>query len=265
MLLHHCDYSLLFYGARPLKAQLMRKYDTIPVPHVFQGEISQPMQVRTGELFSIGLSLIGSACYKLPVIIDSMEKMGQNGFKRQRFKASLNSVSLQTQHGIEEQLYANGLLFSSAREVVPVVPDMPLFICLQWCTPYRAKAVKNNQHLKTIDISKLMMAIIRRISLLQHFYMDTPLAADFLALKKRSQQLEAACFEQSIHPSQQRRYSAKHQRHLATSGSLGYFYFSLKGLEALWPYLFLGQFLNVGQNASMGFGRYKIMVLNKTV
>jgi hypothetical protein len=88
----------------------MRKYDTIPVPHAFHCNINTPMQVRTGELFSVTMSLIGSACYKLVAIINSMKNMGQCGFKRQRFKATLERVCLETQHGIDELLYANDVL-----------------------------------------------------------------------------------------------------------------------------------------------------------
>jgi hypothetical protein len=220
------------------------------------------MQLQAGELFSIKMSLVGSSYKKLPAIIESMENIGQQGFQRQRFKATLNSISIQYQYGQEELLYANGLLLSLSREYSPTTPRCPSLIRLQWSTPYRDKAIKGNQKPITLKISKLMMAIIRRISLLQNFYTSTPLATDFIQLKQLATTLESACLMQSLSFSQQSRYSAKHKKQLPTSGVLGYLDLSLEGLEDLWPYLFLGQFLNVGQNASMGFGRYKILVVN---
>jgi len=261
MLLHNCDYALLFYGVRPNNAQVMRKYDTIPVPHAFQCALSQPMQLQTGELFSIKMSLIGLSNQKLPSVIKSMENIAQQGLQKQRFKAALNSVSIVHKKGQEALLYANGLLLSLPQTYNPSIPQCPAMVRLQWCTPYRDKAIKGKQEISTLNITKLMMAIIRRISLMQNFYTDTPLATDFIQLKQLAITLEATCLMQSLSFSQQSRYSAKHQTQIPTSGVLGYLDLSLKGVESLWPYLFLGQFLNVGQNASMGFGRYKIMAL----
>ncbi len=262
MLLHNCDYALLFYGARPSYTQIMRKYDTIPVPHVFRGEISQTMQIQKDELFTIKMTLIGSSIKKLPTLIESMENIGQQGLTRQRFKARLNSVSVHYQEGQEQLLYANGLLLSLAAEHIPTIPKCPSLIRLQWCTPYRDKAAKGKQHPMRLNITKLIMTIIRRISLLQNFYTNTPLETDFIQLKSYAQQLESSCLTQSLTFSQHSRYSAKHKAHIPTSGVLGYLDLSLNGLESLWAYLFLGQFLNVGQNASMGFGRYKILSVN---
>lgn len=262
MLLHHCDYALLFYGARPSNTKIMRKYDTIPVPHAFHGEITQPMKIQKNALFSIKMSLVGSTIKKLPTIIESMENMGRQGFEKQRFKATLNSVSIQHQEGEEELLYANGLLLSLSKEYTPIIPKCPSLVRLQWRTPYRDRAIKGRQKPMTLNIAKLMMAIIRRISLLQNFYTSSPLETDFIHLKELSKKLESSCLTQSLLFSQHRRYSAKHKAHLPTSGVLGYLDLSLKGVESLWPYLFLGQFLNVGQNASMGFGQYKILTVN---
>ena len=264
MLLHHCDYAFLFNGTPPVNREIMRKYQNIPVPYAFCSPISQSMQVQTGELFSIQMRLIGSSCHKLPTLIKSMENIGQSGLEKRRYRATLNSVSVQPQdqQGQETLLYANGLLLSLAKEKTPTIPPCPKFIRLQWCSPYRAKSVKGNRKTSTIDIAKLMMSLIRRVSLLQNFYTDTPLKTDFIALKKLSSQLEKACIEKSLQFSlAEGRFSVKHKQRLPTSGILGTLDLSLQGLDDLWPYLFLGQFLNVGQNASMGFGRYKVMVL----
>lgn len=264
MLLHQCDYAFLFNGTPPVNREIMRKYQNIPVPYAFCSPISLSMQVQTGELFSIQMRLIGTSCHKLPIIIKSMENIGQSGLEKKRYRATLNSVSVQyqDQQGQETLLYANGLLLSLATQQIPMIPPCPAFIRLQWCSPYRAKSVKGNQKISTVDSAKLMMSLIRRVSLLQNFYTDTPLSVDFIALKKLSSQLEKACIKKSLQFSLvEERFSAKHKQRLPTSGVLGSLDFSLQGLDDLWPYLFLGQFLNVGQNASMGFGRYKLMVL----
>jgi hypothetical protein len=261
MLLHHCDYAFLFNGTPPVNRKIMRRYQNIPVPYTFCNPISESMQVQTGELFSIQMGLIGSSYHKLPAIIKSMENIGQCGLKKRRYRATLNSVSVQDQQGQETLLYANGLLLSLAKQQTPTTPSCPAFIRLQWCSPYRAKSIKGNEETHTVDIAKLMMSIIRRTSLLQNFYTESPLQTNFITLKKLSSKLKTACLSTSLQPALSTRKSAKHGEWLPTSGVVGTLDLSLQGLDDLWPYLFLGQFLNVGQNASMGFGRYKVMVL----
>jgi CRISPR/Cas system endoribonuclease Cas6 (RAMP superfamily) len=55
------------------------------------------------------------------------------------------------------------------------------------------------------------------------------------------------------------RYSATHGKSLDTGGWMGHLELDIQGLDELWPYLWLGQWLNVGKNASMGFGRYSVV------
>ena len=54
------------------------------------------------------------------------------------------------------------------------------------------------------------------------------------------------------------RYSSVKGKVKDTSGFIGTVVFNLKGHEALWPYIVIGEWVNVGKNASMGFGRYAV-------
>jgi sortase (surface protein transpeptidase) len=98
------------------------------------------------------------------------------------------------------------------------------------------------------------MGIIRRISLLQYFYTDKRLQADFKQLKQQTQQIEI--IKQALHWQRGQRFSARSSTTADTSGWMGQL--EIKNNITLWPYLWLGQWLGIGKNASMGFGRYRL-------
>jgi hypothetical protein len=263
MLLHNCDYSYLFYGARPLNASIMRQYETIPVPHRFLGDITYTLNLAKHDFFKVKLFLFGKAIKSLPIIINSMENIANSGLKRQRFKVQLESVSVQPDQGLESLVYNRGLALPTPEIHLATIPPCPAFIRLQWLTPYRAKVMRSGEMLTDIDSAKLMMAIIRRIFLLQSFYTDTPFTDDFTQLKKLSLKFSQQQLQSSLYFSKQSRHSSKHKRVLDTSGVIGHLDFSLAGMEALWAYLYLGQFTASGQNASLGFGHYQLLQVNR--
>jgi CRISPR/Cas system endoribonuclease Cas6 (RAMP superfamily) len=102
------------------------------------------------------------------------------------------------------------------------------------------------------------MQLIRRVASLQDFYTSTPLEADFKRLKALT---EKAKIEKAVYKQQDSRYSARHQQKIDTSGFMGKITLNMIGIEALWPYIYLGQWLNVGKNSSFGYGRYELLRL----
>ncbi len=100
------------------------------------------------------------------------------------------------------------------------------------------------------------MAIVRRISLLQYFYAGIRLYAAFDELKKASQRIQV----QVTDLKQQRgsHFSSRRGKRINANGLVGHIDLSMDGIESLWPYLYLGQWLNVGKKASWGFGSFGI-------
>lgn len=258
MLVHQCDYAFLFYGIRPPDADMMRRYNTIPVPHIFRNPVSQTISLQKDEWITLTMMFIGKATEYLPKIIETLNNLAAAGLGKQRYKLALRQV-VQQQAGLNHLLYADGMLLSGASAQTLAVPPVPSFIRLQFLTPYRSKDMQHKQQVTEINLAKLLMAIVRRISLLQQFYTQTPLKADFAQLKDLAESAERYCVAQDWSIKRLTRKSAKQKKPIYTSGIVGHFDLSLEGLEPLWAYLYLGQFLNVGQNASMGYGRYQIL------
>lgn len=253
--LHHCDYSLLFSAPRPPETVLMRHYQTIPVPHIMRAENSLPERFLPGQTLSLRMILIGKANQKLPLIIQVLIIAGLKGLGKNRCKLQLQNVWQFDSNGIQALIY-----HSLKLETLPVLNSFPIIampqrIKLHFISPYKQSRKAYNS--EALAIPAFLMAIVRRVSLLQYFYTDKQLDTDFKQLKSLAHEL--IVLDSQLVVQAQSRYSAKHRKMLDVSGVLGSFELNLQGMEDLWSYLYLGQWLNVGKNASMGFGRYQLL------
>ncbi|MEZ5448806.1 MAG: CRISPR system precrRNA processing endoribonuclease RAMP protein Cas6 [Thiolinea sp.] len=112
-------------------------------------------------------------------------------------------------------------------------------------------------------MGRYLMAIIRRVDLLQYFYTGHKLEADFRHLKALTETIPVMAHTLQYQPSA--RYSAAARRTKDTGGFVGQITLDLRGHEALWPFLQVGTFLNVGKNSSMGFDSTALkLTLNET-
>jgi len=254
--LHSCDYSLLFTAPRPLKTELMRHYQTIPVPHIIRVENLTSMLLFPKQIVSIRLIVIGTANQKLQLIIWALLKAGINGLGKNRSKLQLQEVWLHHPNALPRLIYQPPEIKAfPLPELLPIIA-MPQQVTLRFISPYKQSGKTSNEGL---DIPAFLMAIVRRVSLLQYFYTDKQLDADFKQLKVLVHALKVS--NNQLVGQEQSRYSAKHRKMLDASGVLGSLELDLQGMEALWPYLYLGQWLNVGKNASMGFGCYQLLLV----
>ena len=255
MFLYQCDYPYLFRGPRPPDSDLMRKYPTIPIPHIFRLENTSEHTLQSDEQFNIGMVLTGSANNKLPVIIRAMYAAGLNGLGKQRIPCQLVNVIQTGPQQQPDHLMSDGRFTGNARAIIPVTPSSPKQIQLRFLSLYKQSGTAKSEQ---IDITRFIMAIIRRISLLQYFYTGKQLDADFRKLKSSAESLSMDYKQLDWHPFQ--RYSAGHGKIIDTSGWLGSFDICLENNQSIWPYLWLGQWLGVGKNASMGFGHYQLIL-----
>jgi hypothetical protein len=255
LLRHQCDFAFFIKGPRPPQAEMMRKVATVPLPHVFHSDQTGEATVAQGALFSHGLVLVGAACKRLPAVIRAMEKSGQLGFGSGRAKAKLVQVSQLLPDGrlrlISDQ---QTVIRDSIMERISV-PPAPEAVRLRFLTPYLPsdKSFRPNR----IELNRLLMAAVRRISLLQYFYMGRPLEADFKGLKEIAAKTEI--IQADLRRQKSTCWSARQGKAVQLAGFLGTVDFSLNNIEVFLPFLHLGQWLHIGKQASKGFGRYQLL------
>ncbi|MCI5146296.1 MAG: CRISPR system precrRNA processing endoribonuclease RAMP protein Cas6 [Candidatus Electrothrix sp. AR3] len=255
MLRHQCDFSFFIKGSRPPQSEMMRKIPTIPLPHIFHSDQNGEALIQPGELFSHGLIVVGSACKRLPVVIEAMKKSGQLGFGSKRQQAKLVQVC---QHLPGEQQYLlmdqQGIVQESMAHE-PVIPPAPKAVRMQFLTPYipSDKTFSPN----SLQMERLLMTVVRRVSLLQYFYMGQPLEADFRQLKELA--IQTKITQVNLQRQKETCWSARQQRQVNFLGFRGTLDFSLENIEVFWPFLYLGQWLHLGKQSSKGFGRYQLL------
>ena len=102
---------------------------------------------------------------------------------------------------------------------------------------------------------KLVADLLRRVSLLAEFHAGHPgLVADAPALVHHA---EALAHQTVLRWQDWSRYSSRQQQEMTLGGAVGHW--TLEGdLAPLLPWLWLGQWLHVGKNATMGMGGYAL-------
>ena len=88
--------------------------------------------------------------------------------------------------------------------------------------------------------------------MLMSFHTGADLETDFRALTDLASQARMAEAELSL--AAQRRWSTNKADLIKMDGLLGGFLLDLRGLEPLWPYLWLGQWVHAGKGTVMGLG-----------
>lgn len=254
MLRHQCDFAFFIKGPRPPEAEMMRKVGTVPLPHIFHSEQCGEAHISPGGQFSHGLILAGAACKRLPAVVRAMATSGQLGFGSDRAKAELVQVT-QVLPGGQRLLWEQQReIRDSIMEPIPL-PPAPAALRMQFLTPYLPsdKTFRPDR----LEISRLLMAVIRRVSLLQYFYMGCPLEADLRALKDCAARSELISID--LRPHTSTCWSARQGKVVEFRGFLGTVDFAPTEPELFWPFLLLGQRLHIGKQASKGFGRYQVL------
>ena len=255
LFLHQCDYTHLFQGTKPPDSAIMRKYNAIPSPHIIQTVYPQDKVIAAGNNLSVDIVLPGEANTRSAILIKTLYKLGQHGLGRSNARAQLKRVTQFSANGQACELLAAGILSAAKPPQAMPVPIAPETTHISLLTPYKPSG-KAQSCDAGIDLSRYLMAIIRRVDLIQYFYTGEKLQADFPHLKTLTQQVEVLSQAVQLHRGE--RYSAALGKFKDTSGYIGHIDLDLTGCEALWPFLWVGQWLNVGKNASMGFGQYRL-------
>jgi hypothetical protein len=253
LFLHQCDYTHLFQGTKPPDSAIMRKYNAIPSPHIIQSAHQQDKIIAAGNTLSVDIVLPGQANTRSATLIKTLYHLGQSGLGYKNGRARLTQVTQYQADGQAHALLAAGIL-SAAKPPQPLLtPAAPPATRMVLLTPYKPSG-KVQPGAAAIDLSRYLMAIIRRVDLIRYFYTGRKLQADFPRLKTLTQTVNV--LEQSVRKHNGGRYSAAQGAFKDTSGFVGHIDLDLTDCEALWPFLWVGQWLNVGKNASMGFGQY---------
>ena len=128
-------------------------------------------------------------------------------------------------------------------------------VSLEFVTPLRLQQQGRPLRAQELSPRKLVADLLRRVSLTAEFHAGVPSAVpNAVALVQHA---EALWDERDLRWQDWSRYSSRQKQEMTLGGLVGRW--TLRGeLGPLLPWLWLGQWLHVGKNATMGLGRYTL-------
>lgn len=256
-LYHRCAHASIFETPVGTSANKMRRYPHAPHPYIFSLPWRGKHALEAGDNITAGFNLVGNANDKLPYIIAAMQNIKHKPIGKGNGHLQLIGVEQETETGHRQwQSILDGEGALQARETkthIPPAPGAALRITLK--TPLRL--AENNRPLSAEKFQPhhLLRNLIRRVSLLSTFHTDTPLETDFRALNQMARELPLQ--QADLHWNDWQRYSNRKQRPIKMGGLRGQFVIEQLP-DALWPYLWLGQWIHAGKGTVMGLGHYRL-------
>lgn len=245
-----CAYSCIFEGVPPDERQIMRLYPYVPQPFTFLVNGEEPTWIERGAPFLFGMRLFGRALDLFPYIVYSLIQMGQEGLGKDRIPFRITRI---IQPAFQSEIYRQeeNCIRKVQKEVIPNSVSSGERVQVDFLTPVRLRV--HGQEPSSLRFEDLIRAVIRRFSILTHFY-GTP-------YEENGFDLSALCavrtvFEQ-IRTVEFRRFSGRQKRSVEMSGLLGTLVFEGE-LEPFLPWLAVAQVIGVGKATSFGFGRIHI-------
>jgi hypothetical protein len=259
MLYRSCVYPYIFETPPPENSQKLPSYFAVPHPFV----LSVPWDGRTEDgNHNLELTLIGRGNQYAAYVILAMKIAAEEGVNPLG-RLTLGGVEQESEAGSGQwtEIFAGGEQLNALAPVAVAAPLPPPAIRVQLESPLRLRHENNYVSAERFEFAELFRNILRRVSFLTYFHTERPLETDFAGLVRRAR--EVGIGNTDLRWRDWTRYSTRQQEKLQMGGLVGEFSVRLDGLEDLWPYLWLGQWVHAGKGATMGLGRYRITEIER--
>ena len=251
--LGQCPYPAIFAPPPPDRHDL-QAFSAIPVPYIIEPPEWGRRTLHPGDTLAFNMVLVGRALRELPLIILAWRRALARGIGANDATGELARVVL-CASGQEIYRPQVGTIATHVQEVV--LDDsgtrLPAAI-LHFRTPLRLQ--RNGRALPPdrLDVRTLLMALVRRVSLLAELHAESALCNDFSAL---AAQCAGISDTRQLAWRDWARYSSRQEQKMSLGGVVGTW--TLRGdLSAFRPFLRLGEYVHVGKEASFGLGAYDL-------
>lgn len=198
------------------------------------------------QLSHVDLILIGRGILFEKQALQALAAAGAGGIYGDRYQ--LRQVS----HFHPQAGWLNG--DNAASFSVLDAPPPPEASTLQLLHPLRLKQHQSADTLSAFNASELARSVIRRYCQLETCHDSSWAAPEYGELFAECQRLEI--HDTELNWFDWKRYSSRQQHKVPMGGIVGQLVLSGEGLPAIWPCLWLGQWLHLGKGAVMGMGKY---------
>lgn len=266
-----CPYPRIFEAPAPAEHTLQR-FSAIPNAYVVEPPApilhpepcSHPAPVLEPEqTLDFHMVLIGQALEQLPLVIVAWQRALQHGLSKSRSRVELTAVHWMDDRGVQHPVWSAEQARVQAHATALALPPMPdgtRALLLHIHTPLRLQRQGQPLRPQQLNARTLISALARRVALVLEFHAaQGQWGAQVPASIALAEQLTE---QRDLHWFDWKRYSSRQQQEMILGGVVGQWSLqsSAEVLSHLWPWLWLGQWLHVGKNATMGLGGYRLML-----
>lgn len=256
-----CPYTRIF-EAPPPPAHSLQKFSAIPNAYVIEPPPIGIQDLPAGEALVFHMVLAGDALEQLALVVFAWQRALAQGLTKSRSAAELFSVEWIDADGDAHPVWhrdAPVLVDHPAALRLPAaLADSPSAITLHIHTPLRLQQQGQPLRADQLTPRALLATVARRVALVMEFHAHQPDWGQRVPEVVRLS--ESLSDDRDLRWHDWTRYSSRQQQEMTLGGVLGRW--TLRGspdtLAALWPWLWLGQWLHVGKNATMGMGGYTL-------
>lgn len=252
---HSCIYPTIFAARPDEDAQKMRRYERVPNPFVLRQIHPARRTVGPEDRVVLELVLLGRACRQIAYLVRALDQAAEGGIGPDRGRLRLLSITPVEEPRAPLELEPTSQAIR-AEGATPAIPAPWPRVELRLCTPLRLQHDGRLVGPLEFRPACLAMALVRRVSMLCHHHGEVDLEADFVALKAGAEAIRV--LDSQIEWVEQLRRSSRQRALVPMGGLIGRLVLDLSAAPALWPYLWLGQWLNAGKGATMGMGSYRL-------
>jgi hypothetical protein len=250
-----CPYPAIFETPAPA-AHALQRFTEVPNPYVVEPPPLATRRVPVGGTLSFHLVLVGRAREQLPLVAYALQRAFEHGIGRARAKGVLVDVVCE-EPGNARSVWDVERACILPHEQTLCVPELPAVdaVELAIATPLRLQSQGRPVSAERLRPRTLLTALLRRASLLLELHAGLPpVGAEAARLAAAAARLAD---ERRLAWKDWRRFSSRQQQEMTLGGVVGEWRLSGELAELL-PWLWLGQWLHVGKNATMGMGRYTL-------
>lgn len=279
-LVQTCPYTRIFEAPPPPKgSHTLQNFSQIPNPYIIEPPTPGARVLDADDDFEFHLVLVGHAIEQLPLIIFALQRALHQGLSKARVPTDLLQVDwldAQGQHHTIWHMEHPTLLSHPATLNIPTdsatdtkkgascadsarttgLNDAQITLHIH--TPMRLQSQGKPLGLGQLTPRALIATLARRVALLMEFHAG--LTGWGEAAKHITHLSPTLTDTQDLRWFDWTRYSSRQQQEMTLGGILGRW--TLHGdaatLAQITPWLWLGQWLHVGKNATMGMGCYSL-------
>lgn len=260
-LLVTCPYTRIF-EAPPPPAHSLQAFSAIPNAYVIEPPALGATHLRAGDALAFHMVLAGDALDQLALVIFAWQRALAQGLTKSRSAAELLAVDWVDPAGKPQPVWHRDapVLADHCAMLEPpaAAPSSLSAVTLRFQTPLRLQHQGRPLRPPQLTPRALLAAVARRVALVLEFHARQPQWGPVVPEVARL--AETLTDQHDLRWHDWTRYSSRQQQEMTLGGALGRW--TLHGspdtLAALWPWLWLGQWLHVGKNATMGLGAYAL-------